>query len=111
DALRRERVGRAVDAAAHAAVVPADQDAPALVDRHVVEVELVAARAFAADAAPLDRIAGRQVLGGPGRAAVEGGRDVQVPDAGELGLIVGARGGGAVERERGAVAIAGDHRG
>src|SRR5439155_10673670 len=115
------RVRRAALAAVDAAVVPAHEHAAFLVDRGVEEVEHVAAVPAMADRTALDRRARRDVLRGPGLAAVERRRDVEIPDAGEeTRIVAGPAGvvlpgsvgrGGAVERERRAIRVAGNHRG
>jgi hypothetical protein len=89
-------------------------DAALRVDGLVVEVEQVAPEHRAAlqpDGPALDRIVGRHVLLEPGLAAVVGGGDVGVPDAGELLALQIARGGRAQVEEGGAVVVARHHLG
>src|SRR3954447_2402406 len=80
-------VGRATGRARPGAPVgEADDDVARLVDLRVHEVEQVAAvvrAAGAPDAALLHRVAAGHVGGLPGRPAVVGRDDVEMPDAGE----------------------------
>src|ERR1700737_3165059 len=106
---RIERVHRGIlHAGAGASIGVADQHATVTVDRHVVEVEKVAALVAAAavpDAAALHGVCGCRIGRRPGAPAVVGGGDVEVPDAGEGCRLRVARRGGAEEGESGPVVV------
>ena len=92
----------------------ADEHATLLIDLHIHEVEQIAANICAAgepDAAALDWIVRSRVNCLPGRAAVVGGGDIEMPYTIELRALQTSRCGCAQEGERSAVIIARDHRG
>jgi len=80
---------------------PTDEHAAFLVERCIEEIEQIAAVATSADTTTLDRIAGRNVLRRPSRAAIIGGSDVEVPDALERGDLVVSAGRRAEKGEGG----------
>ena len=117
----RKTVGALGHTLADAAVGVGNDCTAVLVNRGVVEVEQVTrAVAAAAEASrangsvALDGVVRRHIYGGVGRAAVIGVRDIEVPDAGPVGVVAPAAlcgGGGAEEGKGRAFGIAGNDLG
>src|SRR2546430_14354077 len=80
----RKVVGAAANTTrGNAPVIVTDDNATFFVDRHIKEIEQVAAGSATADAAALDRIARRNVLSAPGHAAIKRRSDIEKPNTGE----------------------------
>src|SRR6267143_5821021 len=105
---------RVVHARAGAAVGIPHQYAPNLVHGDVVEVEQISARvapALIPNAAALNGVGRCRVRGGPSTTAVVRERDIQMPDAKEIGRLRVASRRSAKKRKSRSIVVSGDDLG